>query len=354
MNTTSNGKKRIAVGLSGGVDSAVAAMLLNEAGYEVCGVHLQCWDYEAPGCSGDRDRADAAKVASVLGIRFEHLDFVALYKEKVLEYFYNSYEKGLTPNPDILCNSEIKFGAFLDWALGEGFDYVATGHYARVERHGDCVSLLRPQDVSKDQSYFLYRLDQAQLEKILFPLGDLLKREVRALALEAGMEVHDKPDSTGICFIGDVDVREFLRERLEPSRGKVVLEDGREVGWHEGAWFYTVGQRRGFTVTDYVGIPLYVIDKDVEKNELVVGPIKSAYRDSFDVISPCWICKIPSLPVDCQVRIRNLGKLVPATVSSSGENRLSVVSKKPLFGVAPGQSAVFYQEDKVLGGGFIL
>ncbi len=367
-------KYRVAVGLSGGVDSAVSAALLKEAGHEVSGVYLQCWDFDAPGCRGDSDRADAARVASHLGIKFSHLEFIEQYKREVIGYFYDSYEKGLTPNPDILCNTVIKFGLFLNWALENGFDYVATGHYARIQHARKCCQLLSGADASKDQSYFLYRLNQSQLGKALFPLGEWVKEDVRKKAKELSLPVYDKPDSTGICFIGDVDVREFLGRRLKPREGRVVLEDGQEIGRHKGIWLYTIGQRRGFEINRYMGIPLYVVGKSAEKNELIVGPIKSAFRNLFLVEDLHWICEVSDLPLSCLVRIRNLGEFYESRVSLVGtaavgglagdylsdypadrfDDQVLVESEKGMFGVAPGQSAVFYLEDRVLGGGIIV
>jgi tRNA-specific 2-thiouridylase len=346
-------KLKIAVGLSGGVDSAVTAYLLNDQGHDVTGVYLQCWDFSVPGCTGDSNRADATKIAATLGIKFHHLDFIEPYKREVINYFYKSYEAGLTPNPDILCNTVIKFGLFLDWALQEGFDYVAMGHYARLLPREDKIALYSGLDTSKDQSYFLYRLNQHQLSHALFPLGDMLKVNVRKLAKEKGLFVHDKPDSTGICFIGDVNIQDFLKERLKPKKGSVILQDGQIIGTHNGAWFYTIGQRHGFEITKYVGIPLYVVAKNIEKNELVVGPIKQAFKSSFLVENLHWICSVPKFPMEAKVRVRNLGEFYDATIDLVAENSVEVFSQKEIFGVAPGQSAVFYKESQVLGGGII-
>ena len=221
-------KLKIAVGLSGGVDSSVAAYLLKKRGHDVVGVHMQCWDQRGDGCAADEDRADAAEVAGILGIKFEVLNFVDTYKNKVIKYFYSEYEKGRTPNPDVMCNKEIKFGLFLDWAVKAGFDYVATGHYAGILNTtgdvGGIYKLLKGVDSSKDQSYFLYLLGQEQLSKTLFPVGDKTKKDVRSIAKEAGLPTHSKPDSVGICFIGDIDVKEFLKQ-LEWYMGIYLLEE---------------------------------------------------------------------------------------------------------------------------------
>lgn len=341
-------KTKVAVGLSGGVDSAVSAYLLKEQGYDVVGVYIQCWDEKADGCTAEEDRADAAKVAAHLGIKFKHLDFIKEYKVKVIEHFYEEYEAGRTPNPDVLCNKEIKFGMFLNWALDEGFDYVATGHYARVEEKNGMFNLLRGKDDSKDQSYFLYLLNQDQLSKILFPLGNIKKKEVREIAEKVSFHNAKKSDSVGICFIGEVDIRDFLKKRIDTKTGDVVNSKGEVIGEHDGVWFYTIGQRHGFNVTKYHGLPLYVIKKKVKENQLVVGYAKEGNRDSFDVEDLHWIGEVPKDSFKCKVRIRHLGQLYPATFNNG-----KVELRNPIFGVAPGQSAVFYKGDVTLGGGII-
>ncbi len=348
---------RVAVGLSGGVDSATTALLLKQAGVDVVGVYLKCWEDPSGGCGASADLNDAAKVASTLGIPFRHLDFIAEYKAEIIDYFYDSYARGLTPNTDILCNSIIKFGLFLDWASANNFDFVATGHYARVSSDRGLMRLLRGVDSTKDQSYFLYRLTQRQLRHALFPLGTFHKTDVRAFAEKNLLHVSHKKDSTGICFVGDVDIREFISRRLAPKRGLVQLVDGTVVGEHDGIWFYTIGQRHGFRLNTYVGVPLYVVSKDPERNVLVVGPIKSAFRTSFKIADLHWISGVPpQLPLDnILVRVRNLGELIPAKVTvSSNSSQLVIEASKAIFGVAPGQSAALYLQDEVLGGGVIV
>ncbi|MBD3365789.1 tRNA 2-thiouridine(34) synthase MnmA [candidate division WWE3 bacterium] len=349
-------KKKIAVGLSGGVDSAVAAHLLQEQGHDVTAFYLQCWDFDRPGCGGDSARNDAIHVATELGLKFQHLEFIEEYEEKIIQYFYSEYKAGRTPNPDILCNSMIKFGIFLEWALKEGFDFVATGHYARLEENpkAKCINLLSGKDKTKDQSYFLYRLNQNQLQKIMFPLGTYLKEDVRATAKKLGLRIHNKPDSVGICFIGEVDIREFLQERIDAKQGQVTDTSGNVIGTHEGAWFYTIGQRHGFNITKYQGVPLYVVAKDVEKNLLVVGPKEEVTRSRFLVEDLHWICEEPEIPFKAAVRIRNLGDFHAAEISAGTDSgKLQVTTEEELFGLAPGQSAVFYDGEKVLGGGII-
>lgn len=359
-------KIKVAVGLSGGVDSSVAAFLLVKQGYDVTGVHMRCWDYNAPGCHGNEDRADAVKVAALLGIPFVNLDFEREYKDTVLKYFYSEIEAGRTPNPDVMCNKEIKFGLFLEWAQSQGFDYIATGHYARISKHlmpeGEVFSLLSGVDAAKDQSYFLYRLNQSQLAKSLFPVGEYTKPAIRKMAKEQGFGTADKPDSTGICFIGDIDISDFIKKRVKVVKGKVLDTRGEVIGEHDGAQLYTVGQRKGFTVTRYSGMPLYVLSKNVEDNTITVGLGKDAQVKNFEVTDLSWINprdpRLDSPTLNCQVRIRNLGDKAPSVISDpktlQASSTLKVILDDYLTGVAPGQSAVFYCDDEVLGGGVIV
>lgn len=345
-------KKKVAVGLSGGVDSSVAALLLKKQGYDVTGVYIKCWGIKEDGCSADEDKAYALQTAIKLGIKFETLDFQKEYKKKVIDYFYDEYSKGRTPNPDIICNKEIKFGLFFDWAMGKGFDFVATGHYARVSVE---YELLKGVDSSKDQSYFLYLLDKKHLQKTLFPVGGLKKTQVRKLAKENILPAAERPDSMGICFIGEVNIREFLEKRIEHKKGNVLDTSGNVIGSHDGVWFFTIGQRHGFKLTKYSGAPMYVVDKNSEKNELIVGKEKETYRKEFFVEEIHWVGKETFGKAEsfkCEVRIRHLGKLFEANVTGNSK-KLTVNLKKPAFGVAPGQSCVFYNGDNVLGGGVI-
>lgn len=349
-------RKKVAVGLSGGVDSSVAAALLLEQGYDVTGVYLEC--YNEPGCRTDQDKKDALQVALKLGIKFEVLDFRKEYKEKVVEYFYNEYEAGRTPNPDVMCNKEIKFGIFYEWAIQNGFDYVATGHYCRITKDGPLL-LQMARDESKDQSYFLWQIPSDHLSNILFPLGSMLKSEVRAKAKELELGTATKPDSMGICFIGDVDVHKLLKDKLGEKPGEVV-KDGEVIGKHRGLWFYTIGQRGGWEMGQLnhktietlhqSGIdtnnmpPLYVIDKDIEMNILIVGSREMTMRNEFKVK------KIEGIEGRLWVRIRNLGELYEVS-SFDGE---TVHTKEPVFAVAEGQSCVFYDDTQVLVAGSII
>ncbi len=336
--------KKVALGLSGGVDSSVAAALLIEQGYEVTGIYLEC--YNEPGCRTDQDKKDALQVALKLGIKFEVLDFRTEYKEKVVEYFYSEYKVGRTPNPDVMCNREIKFGIFYDWAMLNGFDYVATGHYCRIVK---VKSLLqRARDESKDQSYFLWQIPNDHLNNIIFPLGEMLKSEVRAKAKELGLLTATKPDSMGICFIGDIDVSKLLKDRLGENPGNVLYE-GEVIGTHKGLWFYTIGQRGGFAIDHKsqkpdMG-PLYVIGKNIEKNELVVGERKETMKESFKILD-----KNLSFETKVWARIRNLGELHEVVSIKKG----MVTLKDQIFAPSEGQSCVFYNEEQVLVAGSII
>lgn len=343
------GKVKIAVGLSGGVDSAVSAYLLKKAGYAVTGVHVVCWD-EGPHCKARDDRKDALAVALHLGIPFQVLDFQKEYKERVIDRFYADYEKGLTPNPDVWCNSEIKFGLFLQWVNANGFDYVATGHYAKNEGG----KLMIPKDKHKDQTYFLYQLGREELERVMFPLGDLLKSEVRDIAKRAKLPVAMKKDSQGICFVGDVDINDFLRRRLKENPGDVVDIERRVIGKHKGVWFYTIGQRGGWEISPlyqkrFAGEApvMYVVSKEVKKNQLVVGFGAETYQDDFVVRD--LTAKVNG---KVKVRIRHGGELLEARIKDvDGEVRVKLAEAQR--GIAPGQAAVFYRDGSLLSGGVV-
>jgi len=371
-------KGRVAVGLSGGVDSTVAAYLLKEEGYEVVGVYLYCWPPKSEiekdemtrkewmkkhGCRGDEDRQWALKNALKLGITFEELDLSEEYNKRVVDYFYDEYKKGRTPNPDVLCNSEIKFGLFLDWVLRKGFDYVATGHYAGVEEDGGVSKLMRGKDEWKDQTYFLWKLGQKELGKILFPLREYDKGEVRKIAERVGLPSAKRKDSQGICFVGNVEAREFLKRRLKEKRGLVVDMKGRVLGEHEGIWFYTIGQRGGWKLNSRAQrerfgkgkMPvLYVKEKRADENVLVVGEIDEVGRGEMRVGELNWIKgRIEKRELgDVKVRIRHTGKLIESEVEREGE-KVIVRMKEEQRGVAAGQSAVFYKGKECLGGGVI-
>ncbi len=336
--------QKVALGLSGGVDSAVSAKLLLEQGYQVTGVYLEC--YREVGCRADADRQDALQVALDLGIPFISLDLREIYKEKVLAYFYQGYQEGRTPNPDLLCNLEVKFGPFYDWALKNGFDSVATGHYARIKDK----KLYTAKDKFKDQTYFLALVDQEKWERVIFPIGELEKSQVRALAHQYELKIADKSDSTGVCFVGEVGLRDFLSLQLREIKGKVMRKDAdgnlEEIGEHQGVAFYTIGQRHGFTITKMTNkTPQYfVIDKKVKENLLIVGEKEACYRQKILVknltanlteVGKTW------------VRLRHQGEILPCKISPITNQKIwQLTLAKPVFGISPGQFAVFYQKDR--------
>lgn len=355
--------------MSGGVDSSLCAHLLKEQGYDVTGVYLECW--RAPGCRTEEDRKDALQVALSLDIPFKVLDFKQQYRDRVVEYFFSEYAAGRTPNPDVMCNKEIKFGLFYDWAMAEGFDYVATGHYARISGAGQGAELAIPADRHKDQTYFLYVLTQQQLQHTLFPLSELTKSQVRAEAAQRGVHVATKKDSVGICFIGDINVHEFLRERLGENPGEVVDTAGTVIGTHKGLWFYTIGQRHGFEIAPKTTIaladgtrvdrtnipPFYVIGKKPEANQLVVGFGSEALQSTFQLQQPHWIGEPPRPGAELLVRIRHTGELLPCTLEQAYDGQIKITLEKPAKGIAEGQAAVIYAADGdaciCLGGGAI-
>lgn len=362
--------KKIALGMSGGVDSSLCAHLLKERGYKVTGVYLECWNQ--PGCPADADRQDALKIAMKLNIPFQVLDFTKEYQGKVIDDFFNQYQKGNTPNPDVLCNQFIKFGLFYDWAIKNSFDAVATGHYAKVAEMNGEHKLAVPTDKHKDQTYFLYRLEGKQLPQIIFPLSQMTKEKVREEAAKRGLHVADKKDSVGVCFIGNVNVGQMLKERLGENPGEVVDTDGNIIGRHRGLWFYTIGQRSGFSIdqTSLVKTndgktinkqnipPFYVIKKQTKSNRLVVGFGVETLRNNFAVKDLHWINQEPSTK-ECQnilVRIRHTGDLLPAVIEVDKQTA-TVKLEDGIKGIAPGQSAVFYLKKGratiCLGGGLI-
>ena len=354
-------RERIVVGLSGGVDSSVAALLLAREGHDVVGVFMKNWEDDDTDlhCTSREDLIDAAAVADVIGIELEAVNFAAEYRERVFAHFLREYRAGRTPNPDVLCNSEIKFRAFLDHALALGADRIATGHYARVRRAGGRVELLKAIDASKDQSYFLHRLSQEQLAPVLFPLGALEKRRVREIAREAGLPTHAKRDSTGICFIGERPFREFLARYLPRTPGPMLTPDGREVGRHMGLAYYTLGQRQGLGLGGTRGgpeAPWFVAAKDLARNALVVvqghdHPMLHATR--IDAIEPRWIAgEPPKLParLAAKTRYRMVDAACEIVPTATG---LRATFDAPQFAPTPGQYLVVYDGDVCLGGSVI-
>ena len=355
---------RVVLGMSGGVDSSVAAWLLKRQGYEVIGVFMKNWedDDTEEYCTSRADLVDAASVAHVVGIELEAVNFAAEYRDRVFAHFLREYAAGRTPNPDVLCNSEIKFSAFLDYALRLGADHVATGHYARVRRAaGDPahVELVKAVDDTKDQSYFLHRLTQRQLAPVLFPLGELTKREVRAIAKREGIPTHAKKDSTGICFIGERPFRDFLARYLPRTPGPVVTPDGATVGRHQGLAYYTLGQRQGLGIggtrhgTD---APWFVAGKDAGRNALIAvqghdHPL--LYRRAVDALDVHWIAGCaPALPARFGAKTRYRMPDAACTLAQA-EGGLRATFDAPQWAPTPGQYLVVYDGDVCLGGGVI-
>ncbi len=352
MNTE---KQKIFVGISGGVDSSVAAYLLKKEGHEVHGVFIKTWSPEWVPCTWVDEKRDAMRVCAALDIPFHFLDAEAAYKDGVADYMIDEYRAGRTPNPDVLCNRVIKFGVLWDYAKEEGADAIATGHYAQT----DGVRLLRGADTSKDQSYFLWMLTKEELAHIRFPIGRLQKSEVRSIAERAGLFTAVKKDSQGVCFLGDVDMREFLSYYIEEKKGAVVDERGAVIGEHDGVWFYTIGERHGFTITaaGAAKVPHYVVGKEVEKNILVVSPrspvavsLEKTKKEHTEVLlrSPNWITAADKQH-SYKVQIRYHG--TPLTAKLHTDDKIEICSD----GALPlGQSLVVYDDTGVLVGGGII
>jgi tRNA-specific 2-thiouridylase len=353
---------RIVVGLSGGVDSAVTAWLLKQQGHEVVGVFMKNWEADdlEDDCPIAQDYKDVLAIGEVLGIEVELVNFSREYQERVFSYFLAEYKAGRTPNPDVLCNAEIKFKAFLDHALGLKADYIATGHYARLEGDAPHRRLLKAVDANKDQSYFLYRLNQRQIEKARFPLGDLTKPEVRELARKANLPVAAKKDSTGICFIGERPFREFLQRFLPAQPGVMRTPEGRKVGQHQGLMYYTLGQRQGLGIGGLnwakEGVPWFVAGKDMANNELIVVQGHDHPRllsDRLVAADLSWIGSAPEAGRRYGAKTRYRQQDAACTVESLQEGRLALLFDAPQWAVTPGQSVVVYDGEVCLGGGII-
>ncbi|KKP56032.1 MAG: tRNA-specific 2-thiouridylase MnmA [Parcubacteria group bacterium GW2011_GWB1_35_5] len=390
-------KPRVFVGLSGGVDSAVSAALLKERGYAVTGVFIKAWTPEGYPCTWKEDRRSAMKVAAILDIPFITLDLEKEYKKEVVDYMIAEYKKGRTPNPDVMCNKEIKFGHFLKFALKNGANFVATGHYAKVLKKKLPKKVLEKNlteakpgsedfsersffwqlsegaDKNKDQSYFLWTLTQKQLKHTLFPIGDLQKNEVRKLAGKFGLPQATKKDSQGLCFLGKIDMKEFLTRYITPKKGKVLLapysfsgagnEKEEVIGHHKGALFFTIGERHGFTITKKTtdDSPLYVVSKNIKKNTITVAPKitpqpNSIQGESLYLKYVNIIGEIPSKKILCRIRYRQEKikcQITPQKSKQQGEPLLQITFTKPKTSVSPGQSLVLYNNEICLGGGII-
>lgn len=353
-------KKRVVVGMSGGVDSAVAAALLKEQGFDVIGLYMSNWKETDPNgcCTGEQDWTDVQYICGKLGIPYYSVDFSEQYMQNVFKLFVDEYGKGRTPNPDVLCNKEVKFGPFADFARELGADFIATGHYCRIRHDGDRHYLLKAADENKDQTYFLNQVSEQQLRDVLFPLGDMTKPQVREAARRFGIPVAEKKDSTGICFIGERNFRQFLSQYIPMKDGDIVTQDGKVVGKHKGVYYYTIGQRRGLGIggsADGSGERWFVLDKDVEKNLLIVsqGEDDVLFKNALVTEGFNFITVPTGNDFECEVRIKHRQPLqkAQATVLDNGDVR--IVFDKKQRAIATGQYAVIYVGDVCMGGGVI-
>jgi len=365
-----NKKQKVYVAMSGGVDSSVAAALLKQRGFRVVGVYMKCWIADDPlykGCTALDDERSARLAASHLGISFYTWNFIKEYRQKVVEYMLEGYKNGITPNPDIMCNKEIKFGLFFEKAMKLGADYIATGHYARLWREirnslptGDLpkgekseIRILQAKDKNKDQSYFLSCIKPDVLDRVLFPVGDYTKPEVRMLAKKFGLPNAERKESQGVCFIGKVDFGEFLKTHIPQKEGNIVDKEGNILGRHQGVFLYTLGQRQGIGLS---GGPFYVVEKNLRENVLIVSKDeRDLLLQELSVKNVNWFSNVKEgVPLEVETRIRYRQAPATSTVSidSSGK-RCTLVFKEPQRAVTPGQLAVFYQGEQMLAGGVI-
>lgn len=345
--------KKVFVGLSGGVDSSVSALLLKQQGYRVVGVYMKNWSTDLPGmkCPWKEDYQDAKRVAVQLGIDFKMYDFQDEYRRKVVDYMLDGFKAGRTPNPDITCNQEIKFKLFLSTALEDGADFVATGHYARTKGG----KLLMASDENKDQTYFLYRVTKEALQKTIFPLGELSKPAVRELAEKNNLVTAKKKESMGICFVGKVPIKDFLQQFVKTKPGKIIDQNSVSIGEHDGAIFYTIGQRHGLNTGG--GLPYYVTGKNIKNNEVYVTTDlrdEKLWSSEIKLTDLHWINKTPGQKDKLQVRTRHRAKLVPVNKLGKPGNFWIAELAEEIRALTPGQSAVFYSGDVCLGGGIVV
>ncbi|WP_445490229.1 tRNA 2-thiouridine(34) synthase MnmA [Niallia sp. 03133] len=349
---------RVVVGMSGGVDSSVAALLLKEQGYDVIGIFMKNWDDtdEFGVCTATEDYEDVIRVCNQIGIPYYAVNFEKQYWDKVFTYFLDEYKAGRTPNPDVMCNKEIKFKAFLEHAMNLGADYLATGHYAQVVRENGKVRMLRGKDDNKDQTYFLNQLTEEQLSKVMFPIGNIEKAKVREIATKANLATAAKKDSTGICFIGERNFKEFLSGYLPAQKGNMETFDGKVVGRHDGLMYYTIGQRHGLGIGGS-GDPWFVFGKDLQRNVLFVGQgfhHELLYSDSIIATDVSWVSsETASESFECTAKFRYRQPDNKVTVERLDDNKVKVIFHEPIRAITPGQAVVFYQGEECLGGGTI-
>lgn len=349
---------RVVVGMSGGVDSSVAALLLKQQGYDVIGIFMKNWDDtdDTGFCTATEDYNDVIRVCNQIGIPYYAVNFEKQYWDKVFTYFLEEYKAGRTPNPDVMCNKEIKFKAFLEHAVNLGADYLATGHYAQVEYRDGEYKMLRGKDENKDQTYFLNQLNQEQLSKVMFPIGNLEKSRVREIAKEANLATATKKDSTGICFIGERNFKEFLGQYLPAQPGNMETMDGEVKGKHEGLMYHTIGQRHGLGIGGS-GEAWFAIGKDLKRNILYVGQgfhNEKLYSESIIADNVSWVSnREKPAEFTCTAKFRYRQEDHKVTVQLMDDNKVKVIFDEPIRAVTPGQAVVFYNGDECLGGGTI-
>lgn len=353
-------EKKVFVGLSGGVDSSVSAALLKEHGYDVTGVFIKVWHPDFLPCEWENERLDAMRVCANLDIPFRMLDLEEQYKKEVADYLIEEYRGGRTPNPDVMCNKSIKFGGFFDYAMKEKADYIATGHYARINNQNSSYQLLAGKDTEKDQSYFLWTLTQEHLAHTLFPIGGYEKKEVREIARKFDLPTAEKKDSQGVCFLGKLDMKEFLRHYIPAQKGNVLNKKGEVVGEHDGALFYTLGQRHGFTVTKKAPDDgaHYIVARDIDTNTITVStdPVRAFPKQDKKTVhleKTNWINEKPINEKRYQARLRYRQPLSSCTLQADASDTATVIFENPQTVIPAGQSLVVYDREICLGGGII-
>lgn len=344
-----NKNTKVYVGLSGGVDSAVSAALLKKQGYNVTACFIKTWAPDGYPCPYEEDKFASMTVAAHLGIPWVEFDATDSYKKNVADYIINGYKSGITPNPDVFCNKTVKFGVFFDWAIANGADYVATGHYAQIDRTNYEIKFIEGVDPSKDQTYFLWSVSYEKLKKTMFPIGSYPKTKVRELAKKFKLPNMNRPDSQGVCFLGEIDMKKFLKENLNLQTGNVINTSGEIIGTHDGVEIYTIGERHGFVVFKNNDKPYYVINKNIENNELIVDTTPALKNSNdFIITEENWLPLKPKENQIVDVVFRYHGQKYKCKIS---ENNIQIIGEKPI--VAIGQSAVFYMGNICLGGGII-